>query len=98
MKKRLMAVFGAALILTVVSVTGVALAGNGPEAAPGGGPKPAASHPRRKGLLDRTTASILTNATSFTTSTLATRMASQTPASRRASRGSPSASRIPRLE
>ena len=38
MKKRLMAVFGAALILTVVSVTGVALAGNGPEAAPGGEP------------------------------------------------------------
>ena len=38
MKKRLMAVFGTALILTVVSVTGVALAGNGPEAAPGGEP------------------------------------------------------------
>ena len=39
MKKRLMAVFGTALILTVVSVTGVALAGNGPDAAPGEGLK-----------------------------------------------------------
>ena len=38
MKKRLIAVFGTALILTAVSVTGVALARNGPDAAPGGEP------------------------------------------------------------
>ena len=38
MKKRLIAVFGTALILTAFSVTGVALARNGPEATPGGEP------------------------------------------------------------